>query len=83
MNENNNIFVAEKYAEWTSNLDVNDIPEEVKNKLQIVVMDSLGLMASAKNEPYVQSLIEALQENGNCSLTVSYTHLTLPTILHE
>ena len=68
MNENNNIFVADKYAEWTSNLDVNDIPEEVKNKLQIVVMDSLGLMASAKNEPYVQSLIEALQENGNCSL---------------
>ena len=68
MNENNYISIAEKYAEWASSLSINDIPKEVKDKLKVVVMDSLGLMASAKNEPYVQSLIGALQEDGDCSV---------------
>ena len=68
MNENNSISIAEKYAEWASSLSINDIPEEVKDRLKVVVMDSLGLMASAKNEPYVQSLIGALQDDGDCSV---------------
>jgi hypothetical protein len=68
MNENNYISIAEKYAEWASSLSINNIPEEVKDKLKVVVMDTLGLMASAKNEPYVQSLIGALQEDGDCSV---------------
>ena len=68
MNENNYSSIAEKYSEWAYGLHINDIPEEVINKLKIIVMDSLGLMASAKNEPYIQSLIKALQEEGKCSL---------------
>ena len=68
MNENNYSSIAEKYAEWANGLQIKDIPEEVINKLKIIVMDSLGLMASAKNEPYIKSLIEALQEEGKCSL---------------
>ncbi len=49
-------------------------------------MDSIGLMISAKNEDYIKSLLDALNENGNCNLighnrkAVYYTHLTLPTI---
>ena len=68
MNENNYSSIAEKYAEWANGLQIKDIPEEVINKLKIIVMDSLGLMASAKNEPYIKSLIEALQEEGKSSL---------------
>ena len=68
MNENNYSSIAEKYAEWANGLQIKDIPDDVINKLKIIVMDTLGLMASAKSEPYIKSLIEALQEEGECSL---------------
>ena len=60
--------VAEKFSDWVHNLNINDIPEEVVNKLQLIIIDSFGLMVSAKNEPYIKSLINALQEHGNCTL---------------
>ena len=60
--------VAEKFSDWVHNLNISDIPEEVVNKLQLIIIDSFGLMVSAKNEPYIKSLINALQENGNCTL---------------
>ena len=44
------ISLAETFSEWVYNLNINDIPEEVVNKLQLIVMDSFGLMISAKNE---------------------------------
>ena len=53
--------VAEKFSDWVHNLNINDIPEEVVNKLQLIIIDSFGLMVSAKNEPYIKSLINALQ----------------------
>ena len=62
------ISLAETFSEWVYNLNINDIPEEVVNKLQLVVMDSFGLMISAKNEQYIKSLINALQEDGDCTL---------------
>src|SRR6056300_1151138 len=68
MIKNDNTSIAENFAKWVFNLKNKDIPEEVRNKLQIIVMDSIGLMASAKKEPYIISLIDALQENGNCTL---------------
>ena len=68
MIKNDNTSIAENFAKWVFNLKHKDIPEEVRNKLQIIVMDSIGLMASAKKEPYIISLIDALQENGNCTL---------------
>ena len=60
--------VAEKFSGWVHNLNINDIPEEVVNKLQLIIIDSFGLMVSAKYEPYIKSLINALQEHGNCTL---------------
>ena len=33
-----------------TNLKVEDIPKSVIDKLNIIVMDSIGLMVSAKNE---------------------------------
>ena len=60
--------VAEKFSDWVHNLNISDIPEEVVNKLQLIIIDSFGLMVSAKNEPYIKSLIDALQEHGNCTL---------------
>ena len=62
------ISVAETFSDWVHNLNINDVPEEVVKKLQLIVMDSFGLMISAKNEPYIKSLINALQEHGNCTL---------------
>jgi 2-methylcitrate dehydratase PrpD len=62
------ISLAEKFSDWVHKLKINDIPEEVVNKLQLVVMDSFGLMASARDEQYIKSLINALQETGDCSL---------------
>ena len=46
--------VAEKFSDWVHNFNINDIPEEVVNKLQLIIMDSFGLMVSAKNEPYIK-----------------------------
>ena len=75
--KNNYTSIAEIYSKWAFNLKNIDIPEEVQNKLQIIVMDSIGLMASAKKEPYVVSLINALKENGNCIL-VGHEYKTSP-----
>ena len=60
--------VAEIFSDWAYSIQVKDIPQSVKNKLNIIVMDSIGLMISAKNEPYIKSLVEALNEKGDCSL---------------
>ena len=48
--------LAETFSEWVHNLNINDIPEEVVKKLQLIVMDSFGLMVSAKNEQYIKAL---------------------------
>jgi len=60
--------VAEIFSDWACSVQFKDIPQSVKNKLNIIVMDSIGLMISAKNEPYIKSLVEALNEKGDCSL---------------
>ena len=72
----NNIDVSltEIFSEWVYKLDIEDIPEEVVNKLQLIVMDSFGLMVSAKKEPYIKSLINTLHDNGECTLV---GHLSL------
>ena len=75
--KNDYTSIAENYSEWALNLKNNDIPESVQQKLQIIVMDSFGLMASAKKEPYVVSLIDALKEIGNCVL-IGHENKTSP-----
>ena len=60
--------IAETFSEWVHKLNINDVPEDVVDKLQLIVLDSFGLMVSAKNEQYIKSLINALKENGDCTL---------------
>jgi 2-methylcitrate dehydratase PrpD len=67
-NKNEFLSIAQIYSSWATNLKVEDIPKSVIDKLNIIVMDSIGLMVSAKNEDYIKSLVDALNENGNCSL---------------
>ena len=67
-NKNDFLSIAQIYSSWATNLKVEDIPKTVIDKLNIIVMDSIGLMVSAKNEDYIKSLVDALNENGNCSL---------------
>ena len=68
MKKINKSSVAEFFSDWACSIQVKDIPQSVKKKLNIIVMDSIGLMISAKNEPYIKSLVEALDEKGDCSL---------------
>ena len=68
MSKINKSSVAEFFSDWAHSIQVKDIPHSVKKKLNIIVMDSIGLMISAKNEPYIKSLVEALNEKGDCSL---------------
>ena len=68
MNKVNKLSISETFSDWASSIHVKDIPESVKKKLNIIVMDSIGLMISAKEEPYIQSLVKALNEKGDCSL---------------
>ena len=65
---NTDVSLAEIFSEWVCKLNIEDIPEEVVNKLQLIVMDSFGLMVSAKKEPYIKSLINTLHDNGECTL---------------
>ena len=60
--------LAETFSEWVHKLNINDVPEDVVDKLQLIVMDSFGLMVSAKNQQYIKSLMNALKENGDCTL---------------
>ena len=60
--------LTETFSEWVHKLNINDVPKDVVDKLQLIVMDSFGLMVSAKNEQYIKSLINALKENGDCTL---------------
>ena len=60
MSKINKSSVAEIFSDWAYSIQVKDIPHSVKKKLNIIVMDSIGLMISAKNEPYIKSLVEAL-----------------------
>ena len=64
----NYLSIAEVYSSWAESLQVEDIPKTVIEKLNIIVMDSIGLMVSAKNEPYILSLVDALNEMGDCNL---------------
>ena len=68
MSKINKSSVAEIFSDWAYSIQVKDIPHSVKKKLNIIIMDSIGLMISAKNEPYIKSLVEALKEKGDCSL---------------
>ena len=67
-NKNEFLSIAQIYSSWATSLKVEDIPKSVINKLNTIVMDSMGLMISAQREPYIQSLVKALNEKGDCSL---------------
>ena len=62
------VFVAETLAAWAGQLKVGDVPPEVATALSRTVYDSLGLMVAARNEPYVQAIIEAADAEGPCTL---------------
>ena len=77
MSKTINTSLAEIYSDWANNLQIKDIPETVIKKLNIIVMDSIGLMASAKHEPYIQSLISSLEEEGKCTI-IGHDKLVTP-----
>ena len=60
-NKNEFLSIAQIYSSWATNLKVEDIPKSVIDKLNIIVMDSIGLMVSAKNEDYIKSLVRSIK----------------------
>ena len=71
-NKNKNYTIAEAYSSWAYDLKIEDIPKTVIEKLNIIVMDSIGLMISAKNEDYIKSLLDALNEMQNSEKASGY-----------
>ena len=39
MNKVNKLSISETFSDWASSIHVKDIPESVKKKLNIIVMD--------------------------------------------
>ena len=55
-------------ARFVSGLNYDDIPDEVRERIKLLILDSFGCALYAPHLEWSQ-------------IPVSYTHLTLPTIL--
>jgi hypothetical protein len=50
--------IAEEFSSWSKNLTVKDIPEKYRKTLEFLFKDICGIIVSARNENYVQSLVK-------------------------
>ena len=58
---------AEQFAAWASALTVADLPADVRERAQEAVIDHLGLVVSARSEPYIAAILGGLDSRGNCT----------------
>ena len=49
---------AEQFASWANSLDVKSLDEDLVNNFKFLLKDICGLVISARNEDYVQSLVK-------------------------
>ncbi|WP_449043238.1 MmgE/PrpD family protein [Paracoccus versutus] len=59
--------VAEQFAAWAAGLRAADLPAEVRARAQEALIDHLGLVVSARNEPYVAAVLAGLDSRGTCT----------------
>lgn len=59
--------VAEQFANWAAGLRAEDIPAEVRARAEEALIDHLGLVVSARNEPYVAAVLAGLDSRGTCT----------------
>ena len=48
---------SEQIAKWSCKLKIDDIPQEVINKIKLIFLDSLGLIYASRNEEYIICLL--------------------------
>ena len=58
--------IAEVIANWASALSSADVPDDVQHAVRKTLMDSLGLIVSARKEVYVRAILDAADETGPC-----------------
>ncbi len=60
--------LAEVIAGWADGLSAQAIPPAVREALTRTLMDSLGLMVAARRESYIESIVQAADGEGPCSI---------------
>ena len=61
------IAVAEALAAKIAALDAGKLPQAVRRKCEELLIDVVGLAVTARNEDYVQSVLEACDDDGPCT----------------
>ena len=56
---------AEQFASWANSLDVKSLDEDLVKNFKFLLKDICGLVISARNEDYVQSLVKTYKNSGN------------------
>ena len=59
---------SEQIAQWSCKLKIDDIPQEVINKIKLIFLDSLGLIYASRNEEYIIALKKSFTELGKSSI---------------
>ena len=57
--------ITEEYSNWAKNLSIKEISEKTKGTLNYLIKDICGIILSARNEKYVQSLVRAYKGSGD------------------
>jgi len=60
--------VAENLAERILAITEKDLPGNLKNKCEELLIDVIGLCVTARNENYIRSALAGWQEDGPCTL---------------
>ena len=59
---------AEIFSTWSFNLEYEEIPNEVIDKIKLIFMDSLGLIFASRNEDYIKAIKQSFTDSGNCTV---------------
>lgn len=59
---------SEQIAQWSCKLKIDDIPQEVINKIKLIFLDSLGLIYASRNEEYIIALKKSFTELGKSTI---------------
>ncbi|WP_277183130.1 MmgE/PrpD family protein [Caballeronia sp. BR00000012568055] len=70
MNARNDITVSHRLADFTTHLQLSDVPASVQERAKHLMLDSIGLAYATLGLPYATSTLAAMQELGEGSATV-------------
>lgn len=54
--------VARRLAQFVSSLSPSDLPEDVRQRARLLILDSLGIAWAAATEPWAKELLDAISE---------------------